>query len=146
MRLVLDTNVALSALVWRGTPYRLLSAIRVQPETIQLFSSEALLVELAEVLNRPHLAKPLAAIGRSAAIVLADYAAAVEIVVPAFVPKVARDPDDDQVLACALAAQADALVSGDDDLLSLGRFQGIPILTAAGAVERISAAQGRGKN
>lgn len=136
MRLVLDTNVALSALLWRGPPHRLLETIR-QTETAQLFSSEALLIELAQVLKRPHLTAPLAAIGRTAVEVLSDYAAAVEIVAPTHVPKVARDPDDDQVLACALAAQVDFIVTGDGDLLTLGNFQGIPILTAAGAVERI---------
>ena len=135
---MLDSNVALSALIWRGTPYRLLEAIR-RMETVQLFSSEALLTELAEVLSRPHLAKPLTAIGRSAAEVFADYAAAVEIVAPAFVPKVCRDPDDDQVLAAAIAAKADLIVSGDKDLLTLGSFQGIPSTTAARAVERITA-------
>lgn len=56
---MLDTNVAISALVWRGAPYRLLHAIRRQPETVQLYSSEALLTELVEVLARPHLRKPL---------------------------------------------------------------------------------------
>jgi len=123
---------------WRGTPYRLLATIRREPETIQLFSSETLLVELGEVLNRPHLAKPLAAIGRKPADVLADYAQAVEIVIPRHVPTIARDPDDDQVLACALAAQANIIVSGDDDLLSLGRFQNISILTAAQTVDAMS--------
>jgi len=105
---------------------------------MQLFSSEPLLVELGEVLNRPHLAKPLAAIGRRPADVLADYAQAVEIVTPDHVPEVSRDPDDDQVLACALAAKADAIISGDDDLLSLGHFQSIPILTTAQAIEAIN--------
>lgn len=138
MRLVLDTNVALSALVWRGTPYQLLSAIRRQSESIQLFSSEALLVELAEVLNRPHLAQPLAAIGRAAADVLMDYAAAVEIVSPSHIPKVARDPDDDHVLACALTAQADLIVSGDFDLLDLKEHQGVRIVTAAQALRIIA--------
>lgn len=137
MRLVLDTNVVLSALIWRGTPYRLLTAIRREAEAMQLFSSEALLIELADVLNRPHLARPLAAIGRSPADVLADYAQAVEVVTPNHVPSVARDPDDDQVLACALAAKADVIISGDDDLLSLSHFQGIPILAAAQAIKTI---------
>lgn len=62
---------------------------------------------------------------------------------PRHVPKVSRDPDDDQVLACALAAQADLIVSGDADLLDLKSFQGIPILTAARAVERISGSASR---
>lgn len=140
MRLVLDTNVVLSALLWRGTPYRLVEAIRRRADTMRVFSSEALLSELADVLNRPHLTKPLATIGRTPAQVLADYAAATEIVIPAQVPKVCRDPDDDQVLACALGAQANAVVSGDSDLLDLKNFQGIPILTATQAVTLIERA------
>ena len=140
---MLDTNVALSALVWRGAPYRLLQAIRRQPETVQLYSSEALLTELAEVLARPHLRRPLAAIGKTPAKVLTDYAASVEIVAPTEVPRViADDPDDDHVLACALAARADAIVSGDRHLLELQpHWQGIAILTAALAVERIEQTQ-----
>jgi predicted nucleic acid-binding protein len=50
---------------------------------------------------------------------------------------VCRDPDDDQVLALALAAKVDLVISGDDDLLSMKSFEGIPILTPAEAVARI---------
>jgi len=56
VRIVLDTNVVLSALLWRGTPYRLLDAIRNRSEA-RLFSSPALLDELAEVLTRPSATK-----------------------------------------------------------------------------------------
>jgi predicted nucleic acid-binding protein len=49
-----------------------------------------------------------------------------------------RDSDDDHVLACALAAEAALIVSGDDDLLSLGRFRDIPILAAREALEVIA--------
>ena len=42
----------------------------------------------------------------------------------------ARDPDDDHVLACALTAKADLIVSGDADLLTLNSFRGIRLLTA----------------
>lgn len=51
--------------------------------------------------------------------------------------QVSRDVDDDQVLACALAARADIIVSGDDDLLSLKVFQGIPIVMVARGLEMI---------
>jgi predicted nucleic acid-binding protein len=51
---------------------------------------------------------------------------------------VARDPDDDAVLACAIAAQVAVIVSGDNDLLSLGAFQGIPILTAVELLTRLA--------
>lgn len=78
MRLVLDTNAVISALLWRGTPYQLLQAIRQHPN-LQLYSSAALLEELAHVLTRASLHKQLAAIGMQAGDVLLDYGAAVQI-------------------------------------------------------------------
>lgn len=137
MRIVLDTNVALSALLWRGVPYRLLQVIR-RHEHAQIFTSAVLLAELGEVLNRPTSAKRLAFIGRAAHEVLADYIDAVELVTPLSTPRViAADPDDDQVIAAAVAAEADLLVSGDRHLLALGSHRGICIVTPAEAVIRI---------
>lgn len=52
--------------------------------------------------------------------------------------QVSRDADDDAVLACALAAQVDLIMSGDDDLLVLKQFQEISIVTPALAVKIIS--------
>jgi uncharacterized protein len=145
LRIVLDTNVALSALLWRGKPYRLLEAIR-QRSDIRLFSSTALLEELADVLSRPSPAKHLALIKRSAREVLADYIEIVEVVEPHDVPRVVpTDADDDHVIAAAVAAQASLIVSGDSDLLSLGSHQGIDILSAAMAVERIGSGEARSK-
>lgn len=134
MRIVLDTNVALSALLWRGTPYSLLQTVRQQQRS-QLFTSPVLLIELAEVLVRPWSAKRLALIGRVAHDVLADYIAAVELVTPADVPSVVPfDPDDDQVIAAAVAADANLIVSGDKDLLSIGMHKTIRIITPAAAI------------
>lgn len=134
---MLDTNVLLSGLLWRGTPYRLLEMIRQQP-SLQIFSSPALLEELADVLTRRSASKRLALIDKSARAVLADFVEAVELVEPIEVPRVVpNDPDDDHVLAAALAAHADLIVSGDSDLLSLVSYQDIPILTAAQAIQRV---------
>lgn len=139
MRVVLDTNVALSALLWRGTPYRLLEAIRQQPH-VQLVSNAALVAELADVLTRPKTARRLTAIGKSAREVLTDYLDAVELVEPASVPRVVpTDPDDDQVIAAAVAASARLIVSGDSDLLAMESFEGIRIVTAAVAVGLVAA-------
>jgi len=60
------------------------------------------------------------------------------VVAPPLPQPVCRDPDDDAVLACALAAQVDLIVSGDADLLVLEQFEGIRIVTPAQAVKMIS--------
>jgi len=140
VRIVLDTNVVLSALLWRGTPYRLLDAIR-RHERVQLFASIALLEELGEVLTRPVAQQRLALLHRAAHELLSDYVDAVELVTPPATPAVvAADPDDDIVIAAAVAAEADLLVSGDGHLLTLGRHHGIRIITPAQAVQEIVAA------
>jgi uncharacterized protein len=67
-----------------------------------------------------------------------SYSALCELVSPApLAQPMCRDPDDDAVLACAMAAQADLIVSGDQDLLVLQTFEGTPIVTAAQALERL---------
>ena len=126
MRIVLDTNVVISALLWRGIPYQLLQAIR-QRSDLRIYSSTALLEELANVLTRPSLIKQLAAIDKQAGNVLLDYASAVQVVEAApLAQPVCRDPDDDDVLALAVAARADLI-------------EDISILTARAALERLEA-------
>lgn len=139
-RIVIDTNVVLAGLLWRGPPYSLLAQVGKTPG-MQLFSSQALLDELADVLMRPSPTKRLNQINLTAHSVLADYVRAVTVLQPQPLPQpVCRDPDDDEVLALALLAQADVIVSGDNDLLVLQSFMGIPIVTAAQALQSIAAA------
>jgi predicted nucleic acid-binding protein len=67
------------------------------------------------------------------------YAALVRLVVPAVIgPVILADPDDDIVLATAVACGAGLIVSGDAHLLGIGEFQGIPILTPSAAVSRVA--------
>ena len=139
VRIVLDTNVVMSALLWRGKPYQLLQAIRERSD-VQIYSSAVLLQELADVLTRPSATKRLALIGKTVHDVLADYVEAVELVEPAAVPRVVPgDADDDHVIAAAVAAGAALIVSGDSDLLSMGSHQGIEISSAAMALEAVGA-------
>ena len=134
MRLVIDTNVLLSGLLWHGAPRRLIEAAR--NGTVVLISSPTLLQELEEVINRSKFAAIFARIERKPDAVLNEVQLMVEMVLaPPLRKPVCRDPDDDAVLALALAADADLIVSGDEDLLVLKVFQEIPITTAAQALE-----------
>lgn len=104
MRLVLDTNAAVSGLLWHGK-----------------------------------FAKHLQARGLSATQIFEGSAALTTMVVGATVPPaIIDDPDDDAVLACAVGAKADLVVSGDPHLLKLEHYQGISIVTPADAVERLA--------
>lgn len=108
---------------------------------IELVSSVALLAELQGVLSREKFADQLAGRGLAAIDVLEGYAALTTIVTPASTgPIVHRDPADDYVLATALAARADLIVSGDRHLLDLKSFHRISIVTATMAVGRIEMA------
>lgn len=136
MRAVIDTNVLLSALLWGGTPHALMEHVR--NGTVTLISSPALLAELARVLERPKFDVVLLRSNTSRAQTLAEVRLLVEVIDPPPLPQpVCRDKDDDAVLALAIAAQADIVISGDDDLLSLHPFEGIPVLTPAQALQRV---------
>ena len=133
MRAVIDTNVLVAALLWRGPPHVLLEHARAG--TVSMVSSAALLAELADVIGRAKFDAILAKTDTSRALSLAQVRQLADVIEPPPLPRpVCRDPDDDQVLALALAAKVDLIVSGDNDLLSLGSFEGIPILAPAQAL------------
>lgn len=136
MRAVIDTNVLLSGLLWRGTPHLLLEQVR--NGTVALVSSPVLLAELAEVIGRTKFDAILARSNTSRMQALAQVRQLAEVIdAPPLAQPVCRDPDDDAVLALAIAAQADMVISGDDDLLALASFEGIPIFTPAQALQQV---------
>lgn len=135
MRLVLDMNVVVSALLWAGTPRRLLEAARQR--RIELFTSVPLLAELTDVLGRAKFEKKIEASMYSVDHIVDRYAALTRLVMPEPVQCIASDPDDDVVIGTALTSKADFIVSGDSHLLDLGAFENIQIVTAIAALERI---------
>lgn len=138
MRAVLDTNVLLSALLWGGSPHALLKHVR--DGSVTLISSPALLNELAEVFARRKFDAMLAKISMSREQIMVQVRQLAEVVDPQpLLQPICRDPDDDAVLALAIASRADWMVSADADLLSLGSFEGIPIVTPAQALLALQA-------
>lgn len=143
MRIVADTNTVLSGLLWQGPGPPRAIIDRAREGAITLHTSLVLLAELAEVIGRGKFARRIQRAGLSAAGLVEDYQHLAVLVEPLPLPApVSRDPDDDHVLACALAAQAALIVSGDQDLLSLGSFNHIQILPARQALELIAANAG----
>jgi uncharacterized protein len=137
VRAVLDTNVLLSGLFWRGAPHALIEQARAGVLTV--ISSPSLLAELAEVINRPKFQAILDRSNTDPEEMLADLQRLVEITDPPPLPApVSRDPSDDAVLALAAAAGVDLIISGDADLLTVGSYAGIPITDPAAALTRIS--------
>jgi len=140
VRVVLDTNTLVSAILSPiGPPRRLLDDARGQ--AFELCSSPVLMAELLDVLSREKFARRLAAAGLTPLGIVGEIRRLATMATPTDVPRVvANDADDDHVLACALAAQADLIVSGDKHLLGLGgSHRGIAIVTPAQAVQKITA-------
>lgn len=129
MRVVADTNVVVSGLLWSGIPRQILSLAR--QAKIELFTSEQLLAELEEVLGRDKFTERIALALSTPRTLVLQYANLAKIITPTTIaPAVPADPDDNIVLACAVTVPVDAIVSGDGDLLTLRSYQAISILTA----------------
>lgn len=130
MRVVADTNVVVSGLLWRGPSRSILDAARAG--TINLFTSAVLLSELEEVLGRDKFAARIMAAALTPRLLTLGYAALASLTKPTPIqPVVLDDPDDDFVLACALSAKAEVIVSGDNHLQKLKEHDGIAILSAS---------------
>lgn len=126
MRLVLDTNVVISALVFGGEPRRVWESVVVQKTAIGV-TSDLLIGELLGVLADKFAFSP-ERLAQVRNIVEMNF----EVVAPRFIKAVVQeDSDDDVVLATALEGQADLIVSGDRHLLAIGCYRGMPIVPAA---------------
>ena len=128
----MDTNVVVSALLWKGRPNELFN---LPPAKVIFISSPPLLAELAEVLSRAKFQHRIAASQLSVDEVLHLYSERVLSVRPHPVPRIAPDPDDDVVIGTALAANADLIVTGDIGLLSVSQYQSIRIVSVAQALQ-----------
>ncbi|HEY9868270.1 MAG TPA: putative toxin-antitoxin system toxin component, PIN family [Candidatus Obscuribacterales bacterium] len=126
IKAVLDANIWISALITAGTPKRLVD-LWVAEAAFTLVYPQALIDELSEIPSRARL------IARVHEDDLQRLIALIEedgfLVNPKEIPAVSRDPDDDVFLGCALACNADYLVTGDNDLLCLKEHGGIKIVT-----------------
>lgn len=121
--MVADTSVYVSALVFGGVPRAALLKAFTAPCRVAV--SAELQAELVETLERK-FGWPSSRVALACAYLWREALCCAPTAVHA-----SRDPDDDHVLGCAIAASANVLVTGDKDLLSLHPFMGIAIVTPA---------------
>jgi len=125
MKVVLDTNVLVSGIFWKGAPSTVLE--RWIKDEFQVFTTVQILKEVEKTLDQiDHT--PGKALSRHWLLFIAQNS---RLVATTTSIKVCRDPDDDKFLNCALSAEAKFIVSGDKDLLSLGRIQSVEIVNPA---------------
>jgi uncharacterized protein len=129
VKVVCDTNVLIAGMVADGLCRDL---VKRRLARVELITSRALLEELVRTLRRKFGTDP------SEVPLLKAYRERATLVRPKALPKpVCRDRDDDKVLATAVAGKADIILTGDDDLLVLGEYEGIRILSPRQFVEML---------
>ena len=124
MRAVFDTNILVSAVFWRGGPYRCLLA--AQAGIVELILSEPILSEFHRVLSGKFNLTP----GQVEDNLAAMRATATFVTIAGTLHVVSDDPDDDKFIETAQVARAEYLISGDRHLFSLGSYEGVTILNA----------------
>jgi putative PIN family toxin of toxin-antitoxin system len=127
-RVLIDTNVFISALVFGGKPAAVFELIHALG--IEIVTSAELESELVETLTRK-FGWSRARVHDARDMLLRDAYCAD----PSPLGRVVRDSGDDHILAAAVAAGADFIVTGDNDLLSLGTFQGIRIIRPSAFIQ-----------
>ena len=133
MKVVLDTNVLVSATLSDGPPYEILRYC--EENTITVITSPGIIEETHDVLNRDKIPFSENQVDEFIEKVMAIS----RVVSPEIdLTVVDDDPDDDKIIECAVSADADYLVSGDSHLLNLTEYQGIPIVSPDEFIEELS--------
>jgi len=125
VKIVIDTNVLISAIFWTGKPKQLLNKVRRGEATFLI--SEDLLIEFKEVLMRKD--KPFKLSLEEAERVVTEMRGIAQIVHPNSQVVVCKDERDNKVLECAIDGRAEYVISGDLHLLGLKSFKGVKIIS-----------------
>ena len=125
MRVTADTNIYISALNYSGPPSTFLRIAAAGDFRLAL--SDEIMEEIAETLKRKFLWQP-----DRIEEVRAVLSEITERVIPAIILDVVKDdPDDNKILECAQAAHSEYIVTGDNHLLRLRQYDGMPIVTVS---------------
>ena len=131
IKVVLDTNVFISALLWRGTPHQLLKLI--ESGSLKCYATIEMLNEIEEVLRRQKFAAIINELETSLDELMFGVISLIEIIKPEKKIELNKselpaDKEDIIFLQCAISAKAQYIISGDKHLLNLMQVRGISIL------------------
>lgn len=124
MRIVIDTNVLISAIFWTGQPKQILN--RVRNGELTFLASESLLNELREVLIRGD--KPFRLSGEEAERIVTEMRELAEIIETNTQVDLCKHENDNRVLECAVDGGAECIITGDLDLLKLKSYKKVKIM------------------
>ena len=124
MKIVIDTNIVISGIFFGGLPRKILEA--AADGKIQAIASNEILEEYEKVFETMVKKKN----GNLNKNILYPFISRILLVDPKIKTDLCRDKDDNKFLDCAIESDADYIISGDDDLLSLENISDIPILSA----------------
>jgi len=127
MRVVIDTNVLISAIFWAGKPKKILNKSR--KGDITFLTSEILLKELTDVLTAKN--KPFHLTEREVNFIIKHIKKIAEIVTTKSKVSICRDGADNRVLECAIYGNADYIVTGDKHLLDIKEIRAVEIISTA---------------
>jgi putative PIN family toxin of toxin-antitoxin system len=138
MRAVVDTNILVRAVI---KPYGTVGPVllRLRHGEHTLLYAPSLLEELIDVLNRPRIREKYWLTDQDIQTVLSLILLRGDVVKPKERITACRDPKDDKFLEVAVAGEADVIVSGDQDLLVLHPYAGIPILSPGAFLQMLEA-------
>ena len=129
LRAVLDTNILVSGILWRGVPFELLRW--AEKNSLTIYTSLDIMTEVYGVLHYPKFQKYIASQQTSSEELFTKIASLCTIIqVDEIVKGVCSDTDDEKFLSCALTGNVEVLVSGDKHLLDLKQYKSVRILTA----------------
>lgn len=132
MRIVIDTNVFISAIFFGGMPLKVLQTV-ISKEN-EAYISPSIWDEYNDVIDRMTKKYP----SRLKTQLINELFKTLRLIIPKTEISICRDPDDDKFIECAIEADCIYIVSGDNDLLSLGEVEGIRICTPSDFLTDIS--------
>ena len=143
-RLVLDSNVWISAFLFGGKPAAIISL--AQEGRVRILMPTDLILEIGRVLRYEKLRRILEHSKRSSETIVAQILAVTQLVETKSLRNwIIQDPADNIVLNCAVENSADYVISGDQHILRLKRISGIDILTPMQFLQRLETTHSRAK-